>query len=150
MSNSLFRRIATFRRTGKVPAALNQYTVLLSIAAPAAGSKAYPTLAVSGVVNYTPCQLARSKVRVQTAPQISPPGQILEERLREGAVQSPLLREAITDLFACNQMIAILPTGSLVKRLSDHKTLRIHLSTCSGHAKGLDGVGGPGRPYDLF
>jgi tetratricopeptide (TPR) repeat protein/nucleoside phosphorylase len=55
------------------------------------------------------------------------PDQIPEELIREGAEQwSPLLRKAATDLFAFNQMIIALLTYSLVKRLSDHKTLSIH------------------------
>lgn len=55
------------------------------------------------------------------------PDQIPEELVREGAEHwSPLLRAAVTDLFAFNQMIVALLMYSLVKRLSDHKTLSIH------------------------
>jgi len=55
------------------------------------------------------------------------PDMIPEELIRDGAAQwSPLLQQAVADLFAFNQMIAELLKFSLVKRWVETQTLSIH------------------------
>ncbi len=55
------------------------------------------------------------------------PDKIPEELIKNGAAQwSLLLRQAVVDLFAFNQMIAELLKFSLVKRLTETRTLSIH------------------------